>query len=104
MYEVADMLLVYQLAIEQFLGKDQTFTIGGKEYQIGFNASDTMQSKVFEVLRDEKGEILMTEEVLPGKRNIYNKDGSLNKKGRILNEIHNLHQGFKKKEKLYVNM
>ncbi len=89
MYEVADMLLVYQLAIEQFLGKDQTFTIGGKEYQIGFNASDTMQSKVFEVLRDEKGEILMTEEVLPGKRNIYNKDGSLNKKGRILNEIQN---------------
>lgn len=87
MYEVADMLLVYQLAIEQFLGKDQTFTIGGKEYQIGFNASNTMQSKVFEVLRDEKGEILMTEEVLPGKRNIYNKDGSLNKKGRILNEI-----------------
>jgi len=87
MYEVADMLLVYQLAIEQFLGKDQTFTSGGKEYQVDFNATNPMQSKVFEVLRDEKGEILMTEEVLPGKRNIYNKDGSHNKKGRILNEI-----------------
>ena len=87
MYEVADVLLAYQLAIEQFLGKDQTFTIGDKEYQVNFNATNPMQSKVSEVLRDEKGEILMTEEVLPGKRNIYNKDGSLNKKGRILNEI-----------------
>jgi hypothetical protein len=87
MYEVADVLLAYQLAIEQFLGKDQTFTIDGKEYQVDFNATNPMQSKVSEVLRDEKGEILMTEEVLPGKRNIYNKDGSYNKKGRILNEI-----------------
>jgi len=63
MYEIADLLLVYQLALEEFLYTTETapdgttrqipgtFVVNGIEYQVDYNIKDPSKSKVFSVLR-----------------------------------------------------
>jgi len=82
-YDIADYLLIYDALLEEFVQNPSNMIIPLKDgnYLVEFNQADPFSSKVYK--EDKNGKL---REILP-KSKLRKKDGSYNKKGRIVNSI-----------------